>query len=153
VTVAKRGSFSHYIARLFSRAMVRWWIVGIVFMGVNVGSLYVLVDLLTLPVIFSTLIAAEAGALLRFIINDRWVFNQRGITWRRLWQYHVAIAGSFTIWWACTNVIVLLGGHYLVASIIGMGCSVLLSMITNFFWIWSHPTDPALTPQPREPKS
>jgi putative flippase GtrA len=118
--------------------MLRWWIVGVVFLGVNIALLYLFIDMIGLPVLVSTFIAAEIGVLLRFVVNDRWVFRQSGITLQRLWQYHVAIAGSFAVWWISTNVIVFFGGHYMIASVIGMACSVLLSIATNFFWIWTH---------------
>lgn len=127
------------LARLFSPEMLRWWIVGFGFVGVNIGLLYVLVDLLGLPVLVATLIAAEGGLLLRFVVNDRWVFRQSQITLQRLWQYHVAMASSFAVWWVTTNAIVLFGGHYMVATVIGMACSILISICTNFFWIWTRP--------------
>jgi putative flippase GtrA len=121
--------------------MLRWLVVAVAFVGLNIGLLYVFVDLLGIPVLLATLVAAELGVLLRFVVNDRWVFGQSRITPQRLWQYHVAIAGSFTIWWIVTNVVVFFGGHYMIASVVGMGCSVLLSIATNFFWIWTHKTD------------
>jgi putative flippase GtrA len=133
--------FARHRARIFSPEMLRWLIVAFGFVGVNIGLLYLFVDVLAIPVLISTLVAAEMGVLLRFVINDRWVFRQSRVTLQRLWQYHVAIAGSFTIWWVITNVIVVLGGHYMIASVAGMACSVLLSIATNFFWIWTHKTE------------
>ncbi|MGH8129229.1 MAG: GtrA family protein [Steroidobacteraceae bacterium] len=123
---------------LFTAAMLRWWIVGVSFVAVNVGFLYLFVDLLRWPIVLATFVAAEAGTLLRFLANDRWVFGRRRPTWGRLWQYHVANAASLGIWWSATNVFAFLGVHYLLASILAMACSVLLSMVTNFLWIWRH---------------
>jgi putative flippase GtrA len=130
--------------------MLRWWIVGLSFIAVNIGLLYVFVDLLGMPVLVATLLAAEIGTLMRFVINDRWVFRQTKLTLRRLWQYHVANAGSFSIWWVSTNALVFLGGHYMIASVIGMGCSVFFSMATNFFWIWTHKSEAAHKSSPNE---
>jgi putative flippase GtrA len=130
-----------YLARIFSWEMLRWWIVAVLFVGVNLALLYVFVDLAGVGVLISTLIAAEIGILLRFVLNDRWVFRQSGFTLKRLWQYHVAIAGSSAIWWVVTNVAVYFGLHYMLASVLGMACSVLLSIATNFFWIWTHKSD------------
>jgi len=118
--------------------MLRWWIVGIAFLGVNIALLYLLVDLLGLGVLVSTLIAGEIGLALRFVVNDRWVFQQSRITLQRLWQYHVASAGGFAIWWVSTNAIVFFGVHYVIASIVGTACSIVISIVTNFFWIWSR---------------
>jgi len=126
------------LGRLFSAEMLRWWIVGFAFLGVNLALLYVFVDLLGMPVLIATLIAAEAGLLVRFVVNDRWVFRQSQITLQRLWQYHLAMAGSFAVWWITTNVVVFFGGHYMIATIVGMACSILMSIVTNFFWIWTR---------------
>ena len=143
---------------LFNRALLRWWIVGVSFIAVNMGFLYLFVDIAKLPVFVATLLAAEAGTLLRFIINDRWVFGRSRPTWQRLWQYHVANAMSLFIWWAGTNVFSHLGVHYLLASILAMACSVMVSMLTNFLWIWRHggahpPANPDIEPlRPSPPR-
>ena len=121
---------------LYTGEMLRWWIIGITFVGINIGSLYFLVDRLGLPVVMSTLIAAEMGTILRYACNDLWVFKQEKLTFLRLFKYHIANAGSFAVWWAVTNLIILNGGHYSIASIMGMASSVLLSVATNFLWIW-----------------
>jgi putative flippase GtrA len=130
------------IARLwhgvFNREMLRWWIVGVSFIAVNMAFLYVFVEIAGLPVALATVLAAEAGTLLRFLVNDRWVFKRTRPTWARLWQYHVANAASLCIWWLATNAFAYLGVHYMLASVLAMACSVVLSMITNFFWIWRH---------------
>jgi putative flippase GtrA len=99
---------------------------------------------LALPI--ASLVAGELGTLLRFVANDRWVFGHRVPTWARLWRYHAAVASSFAIWWAVTNVLPDHGIPYLLASVIGTACSVGWSMVTNFLWIWRrHHTLPATT--------
>ena len=107
-------------------------------MGVDWHSLFAI----TVPplelVIRGTAIYWLLFLLLRFVVNDRWVFRQSQITLQRLWQYHVAMASSFMVWWVTTNAIVFFGGHYMVATVIGMACSILISIGTNFFWIWTR---------------
>jgi len=116
--------------------MLRWWIVGIGFVAVNMAFLYAFVEIMRMPVALATIIAAEAGTLLRYLVNDRWVFGKTRPTWRRLWQYHVANAASLGIWWAATNLFTYFGAHYMIASVLAMACSVFISMLTNFLWIW-----------------
>jgi putative flippase GtrA len=130
--------WQRYFSWLISPAMFKWWVVGLSFAGVNVGLLYVFVDLLKQPVLLSTVVAAAIGTIFRFLINDWWVFRRRAPSWRRLGQYIVANAGSMAIWWIATNAIVVLGGHYVLASLAGMACSVFVSMLTNFLWVWRH---------------
>jgi putative flippase GtrA len=124
--------------------MARWWAVGLLFLVINIPLLYVLRDVMGLPVWLATLLGGEIGTLARFFVNDRWVFGNPRPTWRRLVQYHVAVASSFVIWWVVTNALTQLGMHYLLSAIAAQAVSVGWSMITNFGWIWrrSHKSSP-----------
>lgn len=118
------------------RSLFRWWIVGLAFTGGGLVVLYVLRDILRLPLIVATTAGAEATLLVRFLINDRWVFGHRRPTWLRLWQFHVASAGGGAIWWVVANLLPRFGVQYLLAALAGTACSVMFSMATNFLWIW-----------------
>jgi putative flippase GtrA len=135
-----------WLPRLPWRSLGRWWIVGLGFYAGGLGILYVFRDILALPLMLGTLIAAEVTTLLRFLLNDRWVFGHARPSWRRLWQYHVACAGGSFIWWIVTNALPQFGVHYLLAATIGTGCSVFFSMLTNFAWIWRRRVSPAASP-------
>jgi putative flippase GtrA len=63
------------------------------------GLMYVLVGMLYLPLLAATTINTEVPIMLRYLINDRWVFGHRRPTWRRLWQFHLASAGGAIVWW------------------------------------------------------
>jgi len=140
----------------FANAIVRWWIVGLFFTGLNLPLSWIFVDVFAWPVWLSTLLASEISTLLRFFANDRWVFGFPRPTWLRLWQYHVAIASSFAIWWTATNLLVYqLQVNYLLAQIFATCCSVGWSMITNFLWIWRkkhRPPEPAAPTEPLDPQ-
>ena len=116
--------------------VVRWVAAGGVFTVLNTGLLYVLVSLAGLPVAVGTLLGAEACTLLRFLVNDHWVFGHRRPTWRRLWQYHVANGAAFGIWWGATNLLTLAGMNYLLAGIAAVVFSIGFSLGSNFLWIW-----------------
>jgi len=126
----------NWLQRLPWRSLGRWWIVGLAFYGGGLGILYVFKDVLKLPLMAGTLVAGEGTLLIRFLINDRWVFGHPRPSWTRLWQYHAASAGGAIVWWIVSNVLPRFGIHYLLASTIGTGCSVCFSMLTNFLWIW-----------------
>jgi len=136
------------IVRGFTRGpMARWLVVGIGFTFVGTPMLYVFRSGLSLPLPIATVLVGELTILPRFLINDRWVFGYAWPSWLRLGQYHVASIGGFTVWWAATNLLSRLGVHYLIASLIGTGGSVGLSILTNFVWIWRarrETEDPAL---------
>jgi len=124
------------IDRIPWRSVARWWIVGLAFTACGLMVLYLLRDVFRMPLMVATSAGAEATLLVRFLINDRWVFGHRRPTWRRLWQFHVASAGGGAVWWTVANVLPRFHVHYLVAAIAGTACSVIFSMATNFFWIW-----------------
>lgn len=132
-----------WLTRAFTYPLVRWLAAGGVFMVLNLGLLYALVDLLGLRVVYATLLGAEIGTVLRYLVNDRWVFGHHQPTWRRLIQYHVANAVAFTVWWGATNLLNLWGVHYLLAAIIAVGCSIGFSLGANFYWIWHKKNRPA----------
>lgn len=125
--------------------LLRWFVAGLAFMGISTALLYGFVDLLGLSVPVGTLLTAEASTLLRFLVNHYWVFGLRNPTLRNCLQYHIANAGAFALWWVTANTLTLLGMHYLLAGIAAVACSTLLSLSTNFFWIWRkhHPRDQA----------
>ena len=141
-----------HVERLWAdrRRLGYWWIVGTAFTLLNIPVLYVLVDIAGVPLAAATLFAGEAGLLARFLVNDRWVFGERRPTWQRLAQYHVAVAVSFVIWWTATNVLSWAGIYYLAAALLATGASVILSLVTNFLWIWRDKPSghPALAQDP-----
>jgi putative flippase GtrA len=141
-----------------SLEIVRWWIIGLFFTGVNIPLVSVFYDLIGFPYTWATLLASEVGTLLRFLVNDRWVFGYLRPTWKRLGQYHLAIASSFAIWWSVANILKQWGVHYLLAPVFATGCSVGWSMVTNFLWIWRKksqqtPTAPPLPETPLAPST
>jgi len=105
-------------------------------MSLNLGLLYIAVHVLGISFALAPVVTSEIGITLRFLVNDRWVFGYRRPSWRRLWEYHVAIAGAFVVWWVAANLMVHAGVHYLIASILATACSVCCSVITNFLWVW-----------------
>lgn len=145
-----------YLTAIFSHKMVRWWIVGIAFMIINI----ILLDYLKVSVqallsglsslsplevhrwslSVSTIASAEICTLTRYLVNDYWVFGNSRPTWKRCWEYHVANATSFFVW--CFIVIALgekLGVDHRFAAILATIISVFVSMATNFLWVWRSP--------------
>lgn len=111
-------------------------------MFINLGLLFLLMDLAGMQVVFGTLLSAEICTILRFLVNDRWVFGHPCPTRRRLLQYHVANATAFGVWWGATNALNLWGIHYLLAAVMAVGCSMGFSIAANFLWIWHKRSRP-----------
>lgn len=131
---------------------VRWFLVAGLFTAIGLVLLKAFVDGLHWLYAWATLVQSETCNLLRFFVNDRWVFRRRKPTWKRLAQYHVANAMGFAVWWAGANALKAMGVNYLLASVLAMLGSFGVSWLTNFRWIWRKgppercepATDPAL---------
>jgi len=113
------------------------------FVGVNVGLLYLGHEVLGLAIPSATLLAGEVSTVLRFLANDRLVFGHPRPTWRRCWQFHATVLGSFVLWALVTNVLSALGVHYLLASVAGNVSTVGWGLSTSFLWVWRPSPRPA----------
>ena len=116
--------------------LLRWFIAGLAFMGISTVILYGFVEFFGFALPVATLLTAEASTLLRFLLNHFWVFGQRNPTFINCIHYHIANAGAFTVWWITANFLSYQGMHYLLAGIAAVACSTILSLSSNFFWIW-----------------
>ena len=114
----------------------RWVAVTLVFTVVSLAMIKVMVSILGWPYSIATIISSEACTLVRFITLDRSVFKKTGGTWTRLWQYHVASAVGFAVWWISANLLQTYGVQYLLAAVLATFCSVGVNIVTNFFWVW-----------------
>jgi putative flippase GtrA len=130
------SNFMQLMKQVPWRALGRWWIVGLAFTGAGLFVLYVLRDVMHMPLVAATSAGGEVTLLVRFLINDRWVFGHQRPTWTRLWKFHVAGAGGGAIWWFVANLLPRYRVHYLLAATAGTACSVIFTMATNFLWIW-----------------
>ena len=123
-------------ARLARHPMVRWSVIGGLFSVLGLGLLHVFFAIFHWPYWFATALQAELCTVLRFLVNDRWVFGERRPTWTRFVHYHIANAGSFAVWWGIANLLQWQGVHHLVAAILAAACSFGVSLVSNFFWVW-----------------
>src|SRR4051812_23291762 len=106
------------LKQIVSPQILRWLAVGGFFAALGVGSLKLLVGILAWPYMLATLGVGEITTILRFLAVDRWVFNHSRPTWKRLWQYHIANAVGFGIWWSAANILKAAGVNYLLASVL-----------------------------------
>ena len=116
--------------------LLKWGGAGFAMMGINTMLLFLFVDRVGMSVPVATFLGAETCTLLRFAINHYWVFGQRRPTLVSCVQFHLANAGAFAVWWVTANLLTIVGMHYLMAGVAAVGCSILVSLTTNFLWIW-----------------
>ena len=128
------------LRQMLTPQVMRWLVVGVLFSGLGLGLLKILAGILAWPYTLATLCSGEICTFLRFLMVDRWVFGHQRPSWQRLWQYHVANALGFAVWWTAANLLKSAGVHYLVASVLAMFFSVGFGLVSNFLWIWRKPS-------------
>lgn len=127
------------LKRIITPQVLRWVVVGFVAAGVGLSLIKLMAGILAWPFAVATLASGEVTTILRFFAVDRWVFHHQRPTLKRLWQYHLANALGFAIWWCAANALKYFGVDYLVASVLAMFASVGFNLLSNFFWIWRKP--------------
>jgi putative flippase GtrA len=123
-------------SQLARNPLVRWIGVAVLFYLFGLLLLRTMIEVLKLPLTGSTLVIQEVTVIIRYAVNDRWVFDEKRLSWTRLWQFHIASLGGAAVWLILTNVLSKLGVNYLLASTIGTASSMLVTMASNFLWIW-----------------
>jgi putative flippase GtrA len=83
--------------------VLRWLAAGAIFTAAGLALIKVMAGILAWPYALATLISGETCTILRFLVVDRWVFCHKRPTMKRVWQYHVANALGFAIWWVAAN--------------------------------------------------
>jgi putative flippase GtrA len=135
------------LSKFLTPQVFRWLAAGIVFSALGLAMIKLLAGVLAWPYAIATFCTGEVCTVLRFLVVDRWVFEHRRPTWTRLWQYHIANAAGFGIWWAAANLLRAAGVHYIVAAIFAMCFSVGFNLLSNFLWIWRKPASPVQSPE------
>lgn len=125
--------------------VMKWVVVGLAFMAFNLPLLYLLVEAGKLPVPAATSVLIITSTILRFLANDRLVFQHARPSWQRFKNYCASISLGLGIWYTITNILTLLHLHYILAAITATACSVTINLILNFLWVWrdqdtNHPS-------------
>jgi putative flippase GtrA len=128
------------LKQIITPQVFRWILIGAFFAGAGLVFIKIMAGILAWPYAIATLLSGEICTIFRFLVVDRWVFGHDRPSLTRLWQYHLANALGFAIWWCAANALKAMGLHYLIASVLAMFFSVGFSMASNFLWIWRKPT-------------
>ena len=127
----------HDLLKVLRRQDIRWWFIGMAFLGMGLGATYLFVDVLGLPVVWGTLFSLLLGAIFRFFAIDKWVFQKKseGATLRFI-KYQISHAASYAVGWGLINLFVMVGIHYLLATILATAVTTLVTMASHFQWVW-----------------
>ncbi len=122
------------------RRLVRFGLVGLSGVFVNMGFLWLLTEVMGFYYILSSLVAVELSIISNFLLNNAWTFRDRSLGVVRLTalaRYNLvcagAIVGSTTILYLLTTH---MGAHYLVANLIAITVTSLWNFAANAAWTW-----------------
>ena len=127
--------------RRLALKFVKFGLVGVSGIAVNMGVLWFLTELIGLDYLVSSVIAIFLSILNNFIWNDRWTWRERRLPGIRAFLIRflkfslvsciTAYVGNWGILYSLTR---FLNVHYLVANLIGIAAASILNFIFNHFW-------------------
>jgi putative flippase GtrA len=119
------------------RRLASWFLLGVTASLLELALLRGLYEGLQWPLPIATAVAAEVLIVVKFLLNDRLVFNHTWPTLGRLVRYHGASAGALVVYWLVVNGLgLLLGVEYVIAFLAGTTAAFTWSLLTNFLWVW-----------------
>jgi putative flippase GtrA len=119
------------------RRLASWFLLGVTASLLELALLRGLYEVLQWPLPIATAAAAELLIILKFLLNDRFVFNHAWPTLGRMVRYHGASAGALAVYWVVVNALsLLLGVEYVIAFVAGTAAAFTWSLLTNFLWVW-----------------
>jgi putative flippase GtrA len=119
--------------------VIGWTLLGVSAAAAELGLLRLLVEGVAVPLPIATAVAAETLIVVKFLLNDRFVFGHPRPALDRAVKYHGACAGALVVYWLVINALAaLLGVPYAVGFVIGTAASFVWSLFTNFLWVWDR---------------
>ncbi len=132
----------NYLAHVVQLAphYLRFGAVGTAGSVINLGVLYVLKYLISLPHAFATAVAIEVSVLSNFAMNDAWTFRfEREGDWRhRLLKFHGSSAAGVLTQYGVSNVLYYSGAvtDSLTAQLLGILAGFLLNYFLSKNYVW-----------------
>ncbi|HEY7122664.1 MAG TPA: GtrA family protein [Ktedonobacterales bacterium] len=126
-----------HVEAVWLRRLGKFLVVGGTGLGVNSAALFLLYQMLSLPLVLASGLATELSIVSNFCLNDRWTFGCRWPTWGRFFKFNlVALGGlvlaTLTLW----SLVTLLRMPYLFANLLGVLLATSWNFVVNVFWTW-----------------
>ena len=122
--------------------ILKFGVVGLTGVGVNMGILYLLTEYFHILYIISSIIAIEISILSNFFLNDLWTWGDRikKSFWERFIQYHISVGLTAILanWLILLLLTELFGIYYLVSNLIGISVGILSNFILNDLWTFKQ---------------
>lgn len=126
------------VLRLGNRRIVRFGVVGLIGVGVNVLILRILHGEFGLFLPLASAITVEITIVTNFLLNNWWTFHEHSISARRFARYNLASLGGLAI---TTGVLTVLtsrvGVQYILADLVGIAVATVWNYATSTLWTWA----------------
>jgi len=104
---------------------------------VNTLALFLLYQMVGLPLLMASPLAIELAIANNFLLNDRWTFHQNGHSVSRFLKFNLVSLGGLVIAAGTLYALVQFEGvHYLLANLVGIGLATLWNFFVNLVWTW-----------------
>lgn len=122
-----------------SRLFVKFCLVGLSGVGVNLGLLWCLTEILGLFYLCSAAISVEISIISNFLLNEFWTFSGHGRSspFGRLLKFNLISLVGLAINLFILALLTEVGGlHYLLSATIAIGIVTAWNYLTNIAYTW-----------------
>ena len=128
----------YFKSNIFHKRILKFAIVGISGVGVNMGMLFILTEYFHIPYLISSIIAIEISIVSNFFLNDLWTWKDR-IKKKYIYrfiQYHISVGVTaiFVNWLILLLLTEVFGVYYLLSNLIGIALGTFANYIVNDVW-------------------
>ncbi len=117
--------------------MIRFGVVGLVGVGVNLVVLWLLYGQLRLPGQLASAVAVEVSIVGNFVGNNRFTFGERTMSILRFARYNLASLGGLVITFVTFTLLTQhLVAPYL-AQVVGIGLATGWNFAASVLWTWA----------------
>lgn len=124
--------------------MLKFCLVGVLGMAVNLGVLWGLTEYAGIYYLLSAIVAIEISILSNFLCNDLWTFHDRkkhgAYTWsKRLFMFNLISLPAFPMQLVVMGLLKeLFGVYYLLGAFIGILVVFIWNFVANSLWTWKN---------------
>lgn len=119
------------------KKFAKFSLVGLSGVGVNSGLLFVLYQMLRLPLVLSSAAAVEAAIISNFLLNTYWTFREPSPSLHRFAKFNlVSLGGMIITVTTLQSLVSLVGMHYQMANLIGIAFATIWNFGMNLLWTW-----------------
>jgi dolichol-phosphate mannosyltransferase len=129
----------HYIkSRILNIRFLKFAVVGISGLVVNMTMLYILTEYFHILYIISSIMAIEISIISNFFLNDLWTWRDRTkkTFLQRFTQYHVSVGLTAILanWFILLILTEFFNIYYLISNLIGIAVGTFANFILNDLW-------------------